>query len=104
MKYLDVLVGYLAALCVGIEPHGLELLFHPAHTGAENKTPAAEHVQRRQYLGGEDGVAIGQDEHVGAQPDPGGAAGQEVQRGQRFKVGVVPLEGRHSVSGVGIEG
>ena len=101
---LDVLVGNLAALGVGIEPHRLELFLHPAHAGTEDEPAAAQHVQRRQDLGSEHRVAVREDKHVGAQFDPSRAAGQEIQRGQRFEVGIVSLERSHAIGGVRVEG
>ena len=41
---------------------------------------------------------------MGAKPYPLGAAGEEVQSGQRVKVGLVGPEGGDAVGGVGIEG
>ena len=103
LENADIFVGDLAPLRVGVQPHSLELLLHPAHAGPQDEAPAGKNVQRRQYFGGEDGIAVGQYQHMGAQPHAGSAGGQKVERRQRFKVGVFLLERRYAVGGVGIE-
>ena len=104
LENLDVFVGDFAALGVGVQPQGLELLLHPAHAAAEDEPPGGEDIQGGEDFGGKHRVAVGEDEDMSAEADAVGAAGQEVERRQGFKVGVVVLEGGHAVGGVGVEG
>ena len=99
----DVLVGHRASLREGVQPQGLELLFHPADPCPQDNPTPREHVQGGQDLGGEHRVAVGEDEDVGAQPQPLGAAGQKVEHRQRLVVGLLRVEGGHAVGGIGVE-
>src|SRR4029453_17281765 len=68
---LDVLVG-TGASAFPRDPEGVELLPQPAHTHAELHAPAGEHVERRELLGEDDGIALRKDEDAGGETERGG--------------------------------
>ena len=53
-----------------------------------------QHVEAGKHLGGDDGVAVGQDQDRGAEPHPPGDAGQKAQHGQGFEQGGLGRQGK----------
>src|SRR5882724_1580990 len=78
--------GFGSAPLVG-HAEELDLLLYPADAGAEDDATRRQVVERRQHLGGEDRMAVGQDEHGRAEPDALGHAGDEPERDQRLQEG-----------------
>src|SRR3989454_8716880 len=75
----QILVGHGAALREG-HAEGGALGGDPAGADAEHDAPAGERVERGDHLGGDDRVAIRDDEHSGAEPDPAGRPGDDGER------------------------
>ena len=61
----------------GSNPSGPPLRLEPARTGTDHGAAAREPVQGGEGPGGDEGVAQAEEVDVGAEPDPGGAGGQE---------------------------
>ena len=59
------LVGHRAALVV-VQSQDLELFLQPAHSHAANDAAAGQNIQRREHLGLDYRVAVGQDDHRAA--------------------------------------
>src|SRR2546427_6836001 len=76
---LPIFVGHGAALREG-HAEGGALGGDPASADAEHDAPAGERVERSDHLGGDDRVAIRDDEHSGAEPDPAGRPGDDGER------------------------
>ena len=102
-EHLEVLVGPAAPALPG-HVEDVELLLQPADADAEVHPPAREPVERADLLGGVDGVALGEEQHRRAEPDPGRARRQVRQRDHRLEQ-PAPRRGRDAaVLGVGVAG
>ena len=80
----DRLVAPGAPSFVG-DAEQLDLLLHPADARAENDAAGCQVIERREHLGGEQGVTMRQDEDGRAQTDALGRPGDEAERHQRLE-------------------
>ena len=80
----------------------VELLLEPADADAEVDPPAREPVERRHLLGHVDRVALGQEQHGGAQTHAAGAGGQVGQGDQGLEQAAAGRGGDAPVLGVGV--
>ena len=71
----------------------LDLFLHPADTRAQDDAPRRQMIERREHLGGEDGMTVGKNEHGRAEADALGHAGDEPERDQRLQKLVVGASG-----------
>jgi len=78
---------------VGLAPAGVErraedldLLLPPADADAADETPIRERVDRGQHLGHQDGMAMAENEHRGAEPRFGRAHRGRGEQGDRLQV------------------
>ena len=74
-----------------------DFFLEPAHAHAQPKSAAREHINGGGTFGEHDGMVVGQNQHPGGQPEPGGAAGQERQHVER--VGDRAVRGQPDPSG-----
>ena len=95
-----MLVGYAAA-SVEVSVERGEFFGHPAHARADDEAAAGDDVQRRQHLGVERRVSIGQHQDAEAQMDGIGYRCQIGQSGDGFQDQVFGIEGKASVGTVG---
>jgi len=79
----DVVVAQLAALPER-QTQVRELRLVPAHADAENETPARGLVDGGRRLGRDEGAAVGEHDHAGAEVDAAGAAGEEGEERERI--------------------
>jgi hypothetical protein len=80
----QVLVGHRAALGEGHAEHPA-LGLDPAGAHAEDHAPAAQRVERRDHLGGDDRLAVRHDQHRRSELHAMGGAGQHAERHQRVE-------------------
>src|SRR6267142_422249 len=80
----------------------LELLAQPADAGAEDHAALREDVRRRQHLGGEQGITVGDDEDADAEPDPGRRVSEVTEHRQRLEVVLGEPAGKLPARRVGI--
>ncbi len=88
----QMFVGDPAALVVG-HSQGLELLPRPPDPDAQHQPAAAEVVEVGRHAGHQQRMAIGDDQHRGAERDARGDAGQPGERGERLVEGGGILRG-----------
>jgi hypothetical protein len=87
-----VLVGARAA--VGERrPERAQLGFEIAHAEADDQPALAEHVDRRELLGQQDRLALGQHDHAEPEPDAPRHGGEVRQRHDRLQPRVVRVVG-----------
>ncbi len=98
----QIFVGHATALCEGRGAHRLELLAQPAHAGTEDDATAGEDVDRRQRLRRNHRIAIGHDEHAGAEPHFRRGLREVGQERQWLEVILVGATGELAGRGVGI--
>ena len=80
----EVVVAHPPALPEG-QPEAAELLLVPADTHTEDEAPARRLVHGRRRLGRHERVAVGQDDHAGAELDAPRAAGEVRQERERIR-------------------
>src|SRR5262245_8857660 len=85
-KNFNILVADLTTLVERVETERVKFLFHPAHANPQDNAATGERIERGDHFGGEEGVAIRQDEYAGTELHPRGARRQERQGGQGFIV------------------
>src|SRR6266566_685345 len=82
----DRLVAPGAAPLVG-HAEELDLLLHPADTRAQDDAAGRQVIERREHLGGEDGMTVGENEHGRAEANAFGDGGDEPEGDQRLQEG-----------------
>ena len=90
---VQILVGDRSAPLEGLGVERLELLLEPADTRPEDDAASREHVQRRQHLGRDHGIAVGDDQHARPEPHARRLAGEVAHERQRLEVAVPPVAG-----------
>ena len=96
-----MLVGHAAAgIKISVERD--ELFSHPPHSGADDEPAAGDNVQRRQHLGVEHRVSVGQYQNAETQVDGFRYRREIGQRGDGFQDQVFGVEGKASVRAVGV--
>jgi hypothetical protein len=88
----QVLVGHRAPR-LEWNPERPELGLEVSDAHAEDQAAAREDVERRELLGQDQRVALGQDDDAGAEPDPGGVRGEEGERHDRVGDAVLRRQG-----------
>ena len=86
LHHLDGLVSDGASLLKGYA-EGVVFLLYSAYTQAKDNPSAGSYVQRRHHLGQPYGVMIGQHQHRGTKPYPGGHGREVGKHGQRLIIG-----------------
>src|SRR5499426_488216 len=70
-KNLNIFVADFAALVERVETERVKFLLHPAHANPQNDAATGERIERGDHFGGEEGVAVRQDEHACTKPHTG---------------------------------